>query len=114
MISRVPFPNCRGGVIGPAIASNPENGNPENDRHLPPWQEAVGHEIVPDTHENGCTNGATTGLTPERSVMLFQDFVFGCIRRESAGTAAIGKPVRNRNERSGRPSIAARLLYART
>ena len=33
MISRVPFPNCRSGVIGPAIA-----GNPENDVHLSPWQ----------------------------------------------------------------------------
>ena len=45
---RVPFPNCRGGVIGLAIA-----GNPENDGHLSPWQEAVGHEIMPDTHKNG-------------------------------------------------------------
>jgi hypothetical protein len=34
MISRVPFPNCRSGVIGLAIA-----GNPENDGHLSPWQE---------------------------------------------------------------------------
>ena len=33
MISRVPFPNCRSGVIGPAIA-----GNPENDVHLSRWQ----------------------------------------------------------------------------
>jgi hypothetical protein len=46
MISRVLFPNCRGGVIGLAIA-----GNPENDGHLSPWQEAVGHEIIPDTHK---------------------------------------------------------------
>ena len=58
MISRVPFPNCRSGVIGLAIA-----GNPENDGHLSPWQEAVGHEIIPDTHththtphRNGCAN----------------------------------------------------------
>ena len=51
MISRVPFPNWRSGAIGPAIA-----GNPENYRHLTPWQEAVGHEIVPDTHKNGCAN----------------------------------------------------------
>jgi hypothetical protein len=58
MISRVPFPNCRSGVIGLAIA-----GNPENDGHLSPWQEAVGHEIIPDTHKNGCANEATTGLT---------------------------------------------------
>ena len=49
MISRVPFANCRSGVIGLAIA-----GNPENDGHLSPWQEAVGHEIIPDTHKNGC------------------------------------------------------------
>src|SRR5215813_7676938 len=37
--------------------------NPENDGHLSPWQEAVGHEIIPDTHKNGCANEATTGLT---------------------------------------------------
>jgi hypothetical protein len=49
MISRVPFPNCRSGVIGLAVA-----GNPENDGHLSPWQEAVGPEIIPDTHKNGC------------------------------------------------------------
>jgi hypothetical protein len=34
MISRVPFPNCRSGAIGLAIA-----GNPEHDGHLSPWQE---------------------------------------------------------------------------
>ena len=51
MISRVPFPNCRGGVIGLAIA-----GNPENDGHLSPWQEAVGHEIIPDTHTHTHTH----------------------------------------------------------
>jgi len=45
MISRMPFPNCRSGVIGLAIA-----GNPENDGHPSPRQAAVGHEIVPDTH----------------------------------------------------------------
>jgi hypothetical protein len=39
MISCVPFPNCRSGVIGLAIA-----GNPENDGHLSPWQEAARHE----------------------------------------------------------------------
>ena len=72
MISRVPFPNCRSGVIGLAIA-----GNPENDGHLSPWQEEVGHEIVPDTHKNGCANEATTGLTLGLFVMLFQDVVFG-------------------------------------
>jgi hypothetical protein len=44
MIGCVPFPNCRSGVIGLAIASNPEN-----DGRLSPWQEAVGHEIIPDT-----------------------------------------------------------------
>jgi hypothetical protein len=72
IISRVPFSNCRSGVIGLAIA-----GNPENDGHLSPWQEAVGHEIVPDTHKNGCANEATTGLTLGPFVMLFQDVVFG-------------------------------------
>src|SRR5205823_285899 len=45
-------------VIGLAIA-----GNPENDGHLSPRQAAVGHEIIPDTHKNGCANEATTGLT---------------------------------------------------
>ena len=64
--------NCRSGVIGLAIA-----GNPENDGHLSPWQEAVGHEIIPDTHKNGCANEATTGLTLGLFVMLFQDVVFG-------------------------------------
>ena len=67
MISRVPFPNCRGGVIGLAIA-----GNPENDRHLSPWQEAAGHEIIPDTRKNGCANEATTGLTLGLFAMLFR------------------------------------------
>jgi hypothetical protein len=72
MISRVPSPNGRSGVIGLAIA-----GNPENDAHLSPWQEAVGHEIIRDTHKNGCANKATTGLTLGLFVMLFQDVVFG-------------------------------------
>jgi hypothetical protein len=36
----VPFPNCRSGVTGLALA-----GNPKNDGHLSPWQEAVGHEV---------------------------------------------------------------------
>jgi hypothetical protein len=53
----VPFPNCRSGEIGLAIA-----GNLENDGHLSHWQEAVGHELIPDTHKNGCTNEAATGL----------------------------------------------------
>jgi hypothetical protein len=50
MISGVPFPNCRSGAIGLALA-----GNPENDGHLSPWQEAVGRQIIPDTrtHKNG-------------------------------------------------------------
>ena len=72
MISRVPFPSCRSGVIGLAIASNPEN-----DGDLSPWQEAIGHEIIPDTHKNGCANEATTGLTLGLFVMLFRDVVFG-------------------------------------
>ena len=73
MVSRVPLPNnCRSGVIGLAIA-----GNPENDGHLSPWQEAVGHEIVPDTHNNGCADQATTGLTRGLFVMPVQDVVFG-------------------------------------
>ena len=71
-IGRVPFPNCRSGVIGLAIADNPEN-----DGHLSPWQEAVGHEIIPGKHKNGCANKATTGRTLGLFVMLFQDAVFG-------------------------------------
>jgi hypothetical protein len=43
MIGRVPFPNCRSGVIDLAIA-----GNPENDGHLSPWQGAVGHGVIPN------------------------------------------------------------------
>ena len=75
MISRVPFPNCRSGVNGLAIA-----GNPDNDGHLSPWQEAVGHEITPnthktDTHKNGCANEATTGLT--LAIFVMPDVVFG-------------------------------------
>jgi hypothetical protein len=72
MISRVQFPNSRSGVIGLAIGSSPEN-----DGHRPPWQEADGHEINPDTHENGCANEATAGLTLGLFVRLFQDVVFG-------------------------------------
>jgi hypothetical protein len=72
MISRVPSPNCRSGVTGLAITDGPEN-----DGHLSPWQEAVGHEIIPDTHKNGCANEATTGLMLGLFVMLFQDVVFG-------------------------------------
>ena len=72
MISRMPMPNCRGGVISLAIASNPQN-----DRHLSPWQEAAGGEIGPATHKTGCANEATTGRTPGHFVMLFQTIVFG-------------------------------------
>ena len=61
-----------GRLDGLAIA-----GIPENDGHLSPWQEAVGHEIIPDTHKNGCANEATTGLTLGLFVMMFQDLVFG-------------------------------------
>jgi hypothetical protein len=67
MISRVPFPNCRSGVIGLAIA-----GNPEDAGHLSPWQEAAGHEIIPDTHKDGCANEAATGLTPGLCAMPFR------------------------------------------
>ena len=66
------LPNCRSGVIGLAIA-----GNPENAWHLSRWQEAAGHEIHPDTHKSGRANEATTGLTLGLVVMLFQDAVFG-------------------------------------
>jgi hypothetical protein len=62
----------------PQRCDRPRNrGQSENDGHLPPWQEAVGHEIIPDTHKNGRANEATTGLTLGLFVMLFQDVVFG-------------------------------------
>ena len=72
MISRVPFPDCRGGVIGLAIT-----GDPENDGHLSLWQEAGGHEIIPDAHKNGPANEAATGVTPGLIATLFQDLGFG-------------------------------------
>lgn len=71
-ISRAPSPRCRSSVIGLAIA-----GNPENHGRLSPWQEAIGHEIIPDTHKHGCANEATTGLTLGLFVRLFQNVVFG-------------------------------------
>ena len=43
----------------------------EHDGHLSAWQEAVGHEIIPDTYKNGCANEATTGLTLGLFVILF-------------------------------------------
>jgi hypothetical protein len=55
-ISGVPFPNYRSGVIGLAIASSLEN-----DGHLSPWQEAVGHEIIPDTYRKVLTQFLPTG-----------------------------------------------------
>ena len=68
---RFPIPNCRSG-------DRPRNReHPENDGHLSLWQEAIGHEIIPHTHKNGCANEATTGLTLGLFVMLFQDVVFG-------------------------------------
>jgi hypothetical protein len=87
MISRVPLPTRRSGVIGLAIAGDP-------DRHLSPWQEAVGQEavgqeavgqeavgqeaggqeVVPDKYKNGCANEAT-GLTLGLFAVLFQDVV---------------------------------------
>ena len=72
MISREPFPNCRSGLIGLAI-----EGNPENDGHLSPWQEAVGNEIIPDTHKNGCATRQRPASRSGLFVMLFQDVVFG-------------------------------------
>ena len=42
-----------------------------------PGQDAFGHETIPDTHKNGRANEATTGLTLDLFVNLFQDVVFG-------------------------------------
>ncbi len=69
MIGRVPYPGC---VAGRAIA-----GDPESDGLPPSWQEAVRHEIIPDTHRNGRASEATIGLTLRHFVMLFQDVVSG-------------------------------------
>jgi hypothetical protein len=66
----VPFPYCRSRAIGIAIAGDP-------DRHLPPWQDAAGHEIIPDTHKNGCAKEATTSVRLGLFVMLFHDVVLG-------------------------------------
>ena len=56
MISRVPFPNCRRAMIGRAIA-----GNPENDGHLSPWQEAVGQS-------KGRSSGRSATTAPAASI----------------------------------------------
>jgi hypothetical protein len=66
------LPNCRGRAIG--LASG---GSTENAGHLPPWQEAVGQEIIPDAHKNGCANDGTTGLTRGLFVLLSQNVVLG-------------------------------------
>jgi hypothetical protein len=42
VVSRVPLPNCRRGVMRSAAM-----GNLENDGHPPPWQEAVGQRGQP-------------------------------------------------------------------
>jgi hypothetical protein len=68
----------------------------------PPWQEAVGHEIIPDTHKNGCANEATTGLTLGLSVMLLLEGVwirtFGSSRgkTQTAPAIAVGTPITGR------------------
>jgi hypothetical protein len=46
VISRVPFSDCRSGVIGLAIAVGHEN-----DGHLSPWQEAGGQQVIRDGQE---------------------------------------------------------------
>lgn len=53
----MPFPNCRSGVIGLAIA-----GNPENDGHLSPWQEAVGHKNARPARKPGIAPTRRAGL----------------------------------------------------
>jgi hypothetical protein len=75
MICRVPFPNCRGGVIGLAIA-----GDPENDGHPPTWQEAAGTgSFRPLTGTAASTTGVTRGRWPK----LLQDVVAGGADREA-------------------------------
>jgi len=72
MISREPFPNCRSG------GDRPRNRGQSGKWRAPvSLARGVGHEIIPDTHKNGCANEATTGLTLGLFVMLFQDVVFG-------------------------------------
>jgi len=47
-----------------------------------PGKRRSGHEIIPDTHKNGCANEATTGLTLGLFVMLFQE---SCSADRNAG-----------------------------
>ena len=105
----MPFPNDRSGVIGLAIA-----GNPENDRHLAPWQEAPGHEIIEDTHRNGSANETTTGLHAralrERQVpgpVRSKAVIFGSWRGWSEGrpSPALDRPM-NSLARPSRVSFA--------
>jgi hypothetical protein len=51
-----PFLNCRSDVIGLAIA-----GNPKNDAHLSPWQEASGMRHPGHTHTHTRT-AVRTGI----------------------------------------------------
>ena len=80
MIGRVPFPNCRGGVIGLAIA-----GNPENDGHLSPWQEAVEavrHEIILDRPRiSGSFYLKREVDVPSRCVAIRADLVMGLLNK---------------------------------
>jgi hypothetical protein len=79
MISRVPFPNCRSGVTGLAIA-----GNPENDGHLSPWQEAVGlghHCPSHDTGAGGEHRGACRADAVEQGTAEEEDDDLGGDRK---------------------------------
>ena len=82
-------------------------GDPENAGHLSPWQEAAGHEIIPDTQNDGCANQATTGLVAANGYgagrrnpppcqpipapggfLLYQAPVLGMLVHGSAGASA--------------------------
>jgi hypothetical protein len=81
MISRMPFLNWRRSVSSLAIA-----GNPENDRRLSPWQEAVGHQVIPGTHMDICPNEATSASRSGASSCCFRS---PC----SAGSAGVASAI---------------------
>jgi hypothetical protein len=82
VISHVPFPYCRSGVIVLAFA-----GNPKNDGHPSPWQEAVGQDypgLDPRHTQERRREQGNDCIMLGLFVMLFQDVVFGWPEREGA------------------------------
>ena len=65
---RVPFPNCRSGVIGPAIA-----GNPENDGHLSPWQDRLSSDDLRDLGTMGLSLYRMRAILANRNVYFYHN-----------------------------------------